>query len=87
MLLSSAFVASMFRSIAGAADQISATVAETCGAAMDVPLKDAYPFAGTLLRTLTPGAAMFGLISPPKAEAPRLEKLAMLLLMSNAPAL
>jgi hypothetical protein len=35
-----------------------------------------------LLRTLTPGAAMFGLMMPPNAEGPRLEKLAMTLLAS-----
>ena len=72
---------------AGAADHISATVPATCGEAIDVPLNAAYEFVGTLLRTLTPGAAMFGLIPPPKADGPRLEKPAMLLLMSNAPAL
>jgi hypothetical protein len=42
---------------------------------------------GTLLRTATPGAATFGFSSPPKSEGPRLEKPAMLSLMSNAPAL
>jgi hypothetical protein len=36
-------------------------------------------------RTLTPGAAMLG-FSSPFWPAPRLEKLAMLLLMSYAPA-
>ncbi len=52
-----------------------------------MPLNAAYEFVGTLLRTLTPGAAMFGFSPPPKAEGPRLEKPAMTLLMSNAPAL
>jgi hypothetical protein len=83
---SSVRVASMFRTIQGAADQMSATVPATCGEAIDVPLNEAYEFVGTLLRTLTPGAAMFG-FSPPKADAPRLEKLAIASLMPKAPAL
>ncbi len=45
-----------------------------------------YVSLGKLLRTFTPGAAMLGLISPSKAEGPRLEKPAMLSLMSEAPA-
>ncbi|MBB4943975.1 hypothetical protein FHR32_008376 [Streptosporangium album] len=70
---------------AGEADHISATVAATCGLAMDVPEKTSYP-PGMDERTLTPGAARFGLISPFSPE-PRVEKLAMALLTSNAPAL
>jgi hypothetical protein len=61
---------------------ISATVPATCGVAMDVPLNTEYPSVGTLLRMFTPGAAMFGLISPPNGDGPRLENDAMLLLMS-----
>jgi hypothetical protein len=82
-------VALMFRAKAGTSDQISATAPATCGEAIEVPLKLAYVFVGlpTLLRTLDPGAAMFGFSSPPKADDPRLEKPAMLLLMSKAPAL
>src|SRR5262245_2671525 len=70
----------------GTSDQMRATVPATCGEAMDVPSKLAYALLGTLLRTPTPGAAMFGLISPANRDGPRLEKLAMLLLMSKAPA-
>jgi len=65
---------------------MSATVPARCGEAIDVPLNNAYEFVGTLLRTPTPGAAMFG-FSPPNADPPRLEKPAIALLMSNAPAL
>jgi hypothetical protein len=36
-------------------------------------------------RTFTPGAAMSGLIAPPKGEGPRLEKLAITLSLENAP--
>jgi hypothetical protein len=84
---SSATVAATFPCRAGFSDQMSATVPATCGEAIDVPLNAAYEFVGTLLRTLTPGAAMFGFSPPPKADAPRLEKLAIALLMSKAPAL
>ena len=87
VLSSSALVAAMSPRMAGAADHMSATVPAMCGDAIDVPLNESYEFVGTLLRTLTPGAEMFGFSVPPKAEGPRLEKLAMALLMSNAPAL
>src|SRR5262245_11047895 len=63
----------------GAADSISATTPATCGAAMDVPLSEAYVLPGYADRTLTPGALMFGLISPPTAP-PRDENEAMTLL-------
>jgi hypothetical protein len=66
----------------GAADHIRATTPDRCGVAMEVPLKLEYELPGTLLRTFTPGAEMLGLMMPPKAEAPRLEKLAMTLPMS-----
>jgi len=82
---SSALVPAMSPMSDGAADQISATVAATCGVAIEVPLKFAYPFPGTELRTSTPGAEMFGLMPLSTCEGPRLEKKAMLWLMSNAP--
>jgi hypothetical protein len=87
VLSSNALVAAMSPWIAGAADHMSATVPATCGEAIEVPLKAAYEFVGTLLRTLTPGAEMFGFGPPPKADGPRLEKLAIALLISKAPAL
>ena len=82
MLSSSARVAATSPFSAGAADHISATVPATCGAAIEVPLKPAYPPPGTLERTFTPGAAMFGLMPPSMPDVPRLEKSAMVLLMS-----
>jgi hypothetical protein len=75
----------MFRLSPGAADQINATVADMCGAAIEVPLIDWYEPSFQDDRTSTPGAEMFGLIVPPSGDGPRLEKLAMALLMSNAP--
>jgi hypothetical protein len=36
-------------------------------------------------RTLTPGAAIFGLMIPPNGDGPRLELPAITLLMSNDP--
>jgi len=51
--------------------------AETWGAAMDVPVKDAYPLPGTAERTPVPGAETSGLISqepvPPQVVGPWLE--------------
>ncbi len=52
-----------------------------CGAAIEVPLKAPYELPGRLDRTFTPGALMFGLISP-SWPAPREEKRAMVLLLS-----
>ena len=76
----------MFPRRAGISDQMSATVPATCGEAMDVPLDTAYEFVGMLLRTLTPGAAMFG-FSPPNGRRPAAREAAIALLMSKAPAL
>ena len=83
--LSSARVAVTSPTSVGAADQSSAIAPARCGAAIEVPLMLAYELVGTLERTFTPGAEMFGLISP-FCPVPRDEKLAMLLLTSYAPA-
>src|SRR5690606_31875914 len=67
----------------GSAEITSATTPEACGAAIEVPLASAYPLVGTELRTDTPGADAFGLMMlAPRPEEPRLEKLAIWLLMS-----
>ena len=69
---------------------MSATVPATCGEAMDVPLIDAYfEFVGTLLPNVDSrsGDVRLQPAPPPKAEGPRLEKLAIALLTSKAPAL
>src|SRR5690606_39791272 len=68
----------------GAADHISATVAATCGAAMEVPLASAYP-PGTLERTATPGAVRCGRTCPSGA-GPGLENGAVRFSTSWAPA-
>jgi hypothetical protein len=70
---SSFSVAAMSRRRFGAADQTSATVPETCGAAIEVPLIVAYSPPSQLDRTSSPGAEMFGLIPPSTAELPRLD--------------
>ena len=75
----------MLRLSAGTSDQIRATAPERCGAAIDVPLSEAYEPSLNEDRTFTPGAEMSGLIPPPTGEGPRLEKLAITLLMSYAP--
>jgi hypothetical protein len=86
--LSSDSVAATLPLSSGEIDQISATVPATCGDAIEVPLR--LPYCVSLPpseeRTLTPGAAMFGLMIPPNADGPRDEKPAMAPLMSNAPA-
>ena len=59
----------------GDADHSSAIAPATCGLAIDVPVKFAYPLPGTLDRTFMPGAEMFGLISPSwPAPRPELER-------------
>ena len=60
-------------------------MAAVCGEAIEVPLLEAYESVGRLLRTLTPGAAMFGFTAPSKVDGPRLEKPAMTLFASKAP--
>src|SRR5215510_16158958 len=80
VLFSKASVASMFRESAGCACQSSATTPTTCGPAIDVPLQDcpeywlSDPFSEEF--TLTPGAAMSGLIrfEPSTVTGPRLLK-------------
>lgn len=73
--LSSSRVPSTSPTSDGAADHMSATVAATCGAAMEVPLASAYPL-GMLERTATPGAVRCGRTCPSGA-GPRLENGAM----------
>lgn len=80
---SSADVWAMSPTRAGAADHMSATAPAVCGEAMEVPENAAYPPPSTADRTLTPGAARFGLM--PLDAAPRLENGAMAPLMSYAP--
>ena len=61
---------------------MSATAPERWGAAIDVPLSAVYDPLLNDERTFTPGPAMFGLMIPPRGDGPRLEKLAITLLMS-----
>ena len=86
VLSSGALVAAMSPRMAGAADHMSATVPAMCGDAIDVPLNESYEFVGTLLRTLTPErrCSASACCRRPKDRG---SKLAMALLMSNAPAL
>lgn len=70
----------------GEADHISATVAATCGLAIEVPDFSPYPLPGNAERMSTPGAEMFGLISP-FSPGPLEEKYAILPSASKAPAL
>jgi hypothetical protein len=89
VLVSSAFVAAMFRLRAGNADQSRATTPATCGAAIDVPLR--FPNEVSLElsaeRTLTPGATTSGFtrFEPSAVTGPRLLKPASALLTSTAP--
>src|SRR5262245_37174232 len=80
---SSAAVASTSRCSSALADQSSATVPATCGAAIDVPLNHEYP-PGTLEKTSTPGADTFGLTKSWKV-GPRPLKSAMMSDTSVAP--
>jgi hypothetical protein len=52
---------------------------------MDVPLYTPYVSVGRLLRMFTPGAEMFGFVSPAKGDGPRPEKDAMAPASSYAP--
>ena len=69
-------IASTLPLIAGCAEISSATVPATCGVAIDVPLDEPKPPPGKHERTLTPGAAMSGLMRPlpSMVTGPRLEK-------------
>ena len=85
VLSSGAVVAAMSPRMAGAADHEGATVPAMCGDAVDMPLNESCEFVGTL-RTLTPGrrCSASACCRRPKDRG---SKLAMALLMSNAPAL
>src|SRR5262245_57668125 len=82
VLFSSASVASSSRESAAFACQSRATMAATCGPAIEVPLQSCPEYdeseVGREDRTFTPGAAMSGLIRPEPSSVtgPRLLKLA-----------
>jgi hypothetical protein len=87
--VSACFVAAMFLTRSGRADQSRATTPTTWGPAIEVPLNVEYAVSlvRTEDRTLTPGATISGFmrLEPSTVTGPRLLKPARLLLMSTAP--
>ena len=89
VLVRSCFVAGMFLTRSGRADQSRATTPTTCGPAIEVPLKIPYAVSLALIaeRFDTPGAEMLGFMRPEPSmvTGPRLLELARAFALLMAP--